>query len=119
VLQLFYNAKSVFLVVNASLCWLNNVSDEYLVQVSLLLFGQQGLEHFFRYQPLLPIGWMILLILSNAKEKRIIQHQPLLVKYKQHANPLLSKNNFTPLVISRNDKNKQLTFLTRIAPIYT
>jgi len=52
-------------VVNASLCWLNNVSDEYLVQVSLLLFGQQGLGHFFMYQPLLPIGWRIVQILHQ------------------------------------------------------
>jgi hypothetical protein len=28
----------------------------------------------------------------------------LLVQYKQQANPLLSMNNCTPLVISRNDK---------------
>jgi hypothetical protein len=34
-------AKSVFLAVNASLCWLNNVVGVYLVKVSLLLIGQQ------------------------------------------------------------------------------
>jgi hypothetical protein len=32
------------------------------------------------------------------------QRQPLLVQYKQQANTLLSMNNNTPLVISRNDK---------------
>ena len=32
-----------------------------------------------------------------------------LVKYKHQANPLLSMNNYTSLVISRNDKTKQLT----------
>jgi hypothetical protein len=31
----FYNAKSVFFAVNASLRWLNNVTSEYLVQVFL------------------------------------------------------------------------------------
>jgi hypothetical protein len=31
------------------------------------------------------------------------------VQYKQQANPLLSIHNYTPLVISRNDKNEQLT----------
>ncbi len=56
-LQRFCNAKSVFLAVNASLRWLNNVSGVYLEQVSLLLIGQQGLELFFRCGPLLPIGW--------------------------------------------------------------
>jgi hypothetical protein len=43
-------------VVNASLCCHNNVSEVYLVQVSLLLIGQQGLAHFFGYLPLRPIG---------------------------------------------------------------
>jgi hypothetical protein len=38
---------------------LNNVVSVYLVQVSLLLIGQQGLVDFFSYQPLLPIGWRI------------------------------------------------------------
>jgi hypothetical protein len=35
------------------------------------------------------------------------------VQYKQQANPLLSVHNFTPLVISVNDKNKQLTLLSQ------
>jgi hypothetical protein len=34
-------------------------------------------------------------------------------QYKQQANPLLSIHNYTPLVISRNDKNKQLTLLSQ------
>ncbi len=41
-LQRFYNAKSVFLEVIASLCWLSNISSVYLVLISLLLIGQQG-----------------------------------------------------------------------------
>ena len=90
----FYNPKSVFLAVNASLRWLNNVSGVYLVQVSMLLIGQRGLGHFFRYRPLLPIGWRIVQI------KRPIQRQPLLLQYKQQANPLLSVHNYTQLVIS-------------------
>jgi hypothetical protein len=56
VLKCFYNAKSVFLTANASLRWLNNVAGVYLVQVSLLFIGHQGLGHSFRYLPLLPIG---------------------------------------------------------------
>ncbi len=47
---------------------------------------------------------------ANSVGQQQIQHQLLLVQYKQQANPLLSMNKFTPLVISRNDKNKQLTF---------
>jgi hypothetical protein len=45
----------------------NNVRDVYLVQVSLFLFGQQGLEDFFRYQPLLPICWRIVQILRQCR----------------------------------------------------
>jgi hypothetical protein len=57
--------KSVFLAVNASLALLNNVVGVYLGQVSLLLIGQQGLEDFFRYRPLLPKGWTIVQILRK------------------------------------------------------
>jgi hypothetical protein len=38
---------------------------------------------------------------------------PLLVLYKQQANPLLSMNNYTPLMISWNDQNKQLTLFSQ------
>jgi hypothetical protein len=36
----------VFFAVSASLSWLNIVCGVYLVQVSLLLIGQQGLGNF-------------------------------------------------------------------------
>jgi hypothetical protein len=36
--------KNCFLAVNVFLPWLNNVVDVYLVQVSLLIIGQQGFE---------------------------------------------------------------------------
>jgi hypothetical protein len=75
--------------------------------------GQQGLEHFFRYLPLLSIGWNIVQILRQRRRKTPIQRQQLLVQYKQQANPLLSVHNYTPLVISRKDKNKQLTLLSQ------
>jgi hypothetical protein len=35
------------------------------------------------------------------------------VQYKQQANPLLSMNNYTPFVISGNDKNKQPKLLRK------
>jgi hypothetical protein len=56
-------------VVNASLRWLNNVVGVYLVQVSLLPVGQQGLVDFFRYRPLLPIDWRIVQILRQRRRK--------------------------------------------------
>jgi hypothetical protein len=66
---MLYNAKSMYLAVNASLHWLINVSGVYLVQVSLLLIGQRGLGHFFRYRPLLLIGWRIVQILRQRRRK--------------------------------------------------
>jgi hypothetical protein len=103
----------VFLEVNASLRWLNNVVGLSLVQVSSLLIGQQGLGHFFRYRPrpLLHIGWRIVQILRYAGGKQPMQRQLVLAQCKQQANPVLSINNYTPLVISRNDKHKQLKLL--------
>jgi hypothetical protein len=86
----------------------------YSIQVSLLLISQQGLGHFFRYRPLLPFGWRIVQILRHRRRKTTnIAPTALLVHYKQQANPLLSMSNYTPLGISSNDKNKQLTLLSQ------
>ncbi len=68
---IFFSAKSVFLAVNASLRWLINVCSVYLVQVSLLLIGQQYLGGSFRYRPLLPIGWRIAQGLRQRRRKMI------------------------------------------------
>jgi hypothetical protein len=43
-------------------------------------------------------------ILRHAGGKQPMQRQLLLAQCKQQANPILSINNYTPLVISRNDK---------------
>jgi hypothetical protein len=56
--------KSVFLMVNVSLCWLINFSGMYLVRVFMLLIDQCGLGHFFRYPPLIPRR--IMQIYANA-----------------------------------------------------
>jgi hypothetical protein len=48
-----------------------------------------------------------------AGGKRPIQRQPLLVQYKQQANPLLAMHNYNPILINWNDKNKQLTLLSQ------
>jgi hypothetical protein len=42
----------VFLPVKANLLWLNDVSDVYFVQVSLLLIGQQSLGTFLQISTL-------------------------------------------------------------------
>jgi hypothetical protein len=90
----------------------------FLVQVSLLLIGQQGLIDFFRYRPLLPIGCANFTP-TPEENYYTVQRQLLIVQYKHQANKLLSMNNFTPLVISRNDKIKQLTLLSQRKPALT
>jgi hypothetical protein len=62
-----YNAKILFLAVNANLRWLNNVTSAPCFSLA------GGLCKFY----------------ANAG-KRPIQRQSLLVQYKQQANPLLS-----------------------------
>jgi hypothetical protein len=49
----------------------------------------------------------------RPKPEEVRQRQPLLVQYKQKAKPILSMHNYTPLVISGYDKNKQLTLLSQ------
>ncbi len=46
---------------------------------------------------------------------RQIQRQPLFVQYKQQANLPLSMHKYTPLVISGNNKNKQLTLISQLS----
>jgi hypothetical protein len=90
----------------------------------LLLFGQQGLGHFFKFRPLHPfLAGGLCKFYANARGKQPINRQPLLVQYQQEqqANLLLSmnnyknykKNNYTQFVIGRNDKNKQLTVFSQ------
>jgi hypothetical protein len=50
---------------------------------------------------------------ASAGGKRPIKRQPLLVQYEHQVNPLLSMKNYTPPVISRNDKNKQRTLVSQ------
>jgi hypothetical protein len=47
---------SLFLVVNASLRWLNSVRDVYIVQVSLLLIGHQVCETSSGISPCFPLA---------------------------------------------------------------
>jgi hypothetical protein len=104
--------QKVYLV-NASLRWLNDVVGVYLFQVSLLLIGQQGFGKFLQVSGLAS-HW-----LDNCANfpptleemNQYLQRQLLLVQYTQQANPLLFTHNCTPLVISRNDKNKKLTII--------
>jgi hypothetical protein len=56
---------------------------------------------------------MQILVYASAGGKQPMQRQLLVVQYAHQANPILSVPNYTPLVISRIDKNKQLTFVSQ------
>jgi hypothetical protein len=70
-----YKARSVFLPVNASLLWLNNVGGVYLVQVSLLLVGKQDLV--LAIGPFFPLAGGLCKFYANKGGKQQIQRQPL------------------------------------------
>jgi hypothetical protein len=72
----------------------------YLVPISLLLIGQQGL-------PLLFIFWRIVQILRQRRRKTTNTAPTTLIAIQA------TMNNYTPLVIRRNDDNKQLTLLSQ------
>jgi hypothetical protein len=75
-----------------------------LVQVSLLFIDQHGLGHFFGYRPLLPIGWIIVQILRQRRRKAI-NTAPTTLSAIQ---PTSQSTFVNTLLISRNDKNKQI-----------
>ncbi len=100
------NTKSIYLAVNACLRRLKTVVGVYLVQVSLLLIGQQSLGHFFRYRPLLLIGWRIVQILRQRR--RITTHAApttlSAIQVASQSSLISTVHNYAPLVISRYDK---------------
>jgi hypothetical protein len=59
--------------------------------------------------PCFPLAGGLCKFYANTAGKRPIHRQPLLMQYKQQANPLLLTHNYTTLVISRNHKKKQPT----------
>jgi hypothetical protein len=88
---MIYKSKSVFLAVNASLRWLNNVVGVYLVQVffCFLLVSRvwdilSGIDACF------PLAEGLCKFYANGGGKQPKQRQLFLVQYKQQANPLLS-----------------------------
>jgi hypothetical protein len=65
-----------------------------------------------------PIGWRIVKILRQRRKKTTNTEPTTLSAIKASSqstfiNEHFSLNNYTPLVISRNDKNKQLTLLSQ------
>jgi hypothetical protein len=59
--------------------------------------------------PCFPLAGGLCNFYVNAGGKQPMQRHLLSVHYKQQANPLLLMHNYTRLVISGNNKNKELT----------
>jgi hypothetical protein len=68
--------QKVFFSLFASLPWLNNVRDVYLLQVSLLLNGQQGLISS-GIGPCFPLAGGLCKFNAKAGGKRPIQRKPI------------------------------------------
>ncbi len=103
----------VFLPVNASCALASQCQWRVLNPGFLASCWSAGLSRFLQISALAS-HWLA--DCANFTGKQQIQRQLLLVQYKQQANPLLSINNYTPLVISRNDKSQRRLALT--AKIY-
>ncbi len=86
--------------------WVGNVRDVFLVQVSLILFVRRLWDISLGIGPCFALAGGLCKFYANNGGKRPIQRQPLLVRYKQQANPLLLMTNYTPLVTSWNDISK-------------
>jgi hypothetical protein len=76
-----------------------------------MCFNEQDLLDFSGIGPFFPLTGGLCKFYTNAGRKQQIERRLLLVQYKQQANPLLSMNTYTTLVIRRKDKNKQLTII--------
>jgi hypothetical protein len=90
----------------------NDVTSVYLVQISLILIGQQGLGHVFTYRPLLPIGWRIVQILRQLRRKTT-NTAPATFSAIQASSQSTFIDAQLYSMINRNDKNKQLTLLSQ------
>ncbi len=80
----------------------------------LASYWSEGFGTFLQVSTLASI-WMdggLCTFYANAGGKQPITAPTTLSAIKQQANPLLSIHNYNPL-ISRNDKNKQLTLLSQ------
>jgi hypothetical protein len=96
----------------ASLRWLSNVVGGYLVQVSLLLIGHQ-VGRFLQVSALASYRLTDCANFTPTPDENNQCSANYLVQCKQQVNPFLSMNNYTPHVISRHDKNRQLSLLSQ------
>jgi hypothetical protein len=87
------------MAVDAGLRWLKNVSNVYLVHISLLLTGQQSLGHFFRYWPLLASHSLEDCANFAPKPEENDQHSANQSKCNTSSKPLLSIHKLTIHVI--------------------
>jgi hypothetical protein len=89
-----------------------DVTGVYVVQISLLLIGQQGLRHIFRYRPLLPIGWNIVQILRQRRRKTTNTALATFSAIQASCQSTFIDAQLY-FMIKSNAKNKQLTLLSQ------
>jgi hypothetical protein len=83
----------------------------YLIQVSLLLIGQQGLGHYFRCRPCFPHRLNDCANLCQRRRKTTNKAPTTLSAIQASSQSTYSNEHL--LVIIRNDKNKQLALLSQ------
>ncbi len=85
----------------------------YLVQISLLLIGQQGLGHFFRSRTLLHSGWRIVQILLQRRRKTTNTALTTFGAIQAAGQSTLITAQLYSTCDLGNGKNKQLTLLSQ------
>ncbi len=80
----------------------------------LASYWSAGSGHFFRYRPLLPIGWRIVQILRQRRRKTTNTAPTTLTAIQASSqSTLINAQLYFICQFSRNDKNKQLTLLSQ------
>jgi hypothetical protein len=90
--------------------WLNNVRWHVFSPGFLAPQGSRQVSSGIG--PCFPLAGGLCKFYAKLEENNQFS-QPLLMQYKQQANPLLSMHYYTPLLISGNDKNKEIAVLSQ------
>jgi hypothetical protein len=83
----FITQKVYFLRLKRVCVGLIMLGGVYLVRFSFFFICQQGLGHFFRYRPLLPIGWRIVQILRQ-RWRKTTNTKPTILKCNTSSKPI-------------------------------
>jgi hypothetical protein len=88
----------------------------YLVHVSLLFIGQQGLNISSGTSPCFPVAGGLCKLYANGRKMTNTAPTTLYAAIQAASQSTFISAQFYPLGISVNDKNKQLTLLSQRNP---